>query len=132
MSKYIPVLAVALLIYSSTCNVGKCIQLYLPFTAEMSMHFVFNILCHPSLTVPEVLRCHVYMFFHREIEVTAGREDFQGLQAQLDLLELRSVKCRLPRSTVKVICLLALCGESSTGGVKQRSGSEGSHSNTEV
>lgn len=37
-------------------------------------------------------------FFHRAIEVTVVQGDFQGPQAQLDLLELRYVKCSFPQA----------------------------------
>lgn len=56
----------------------------------------------------------VRVCFHREIEVTVALEDFQGLQAHLDLLELRYGKYRFPLS-VWSTCLFAVGGKSSTG-----------------
>lgn len=52
--------------------------------------------------------------FHREIEVTVALGDFQGLQAHLDLLELRYVKYRFPLS-VGSTCLFVVGGKSSIG-----------------
>jgi len=44
------------------------------------------------------------VFFHREIEVTVGPGDCQALQAQLALLELRSVKYSLLMSAHMSAC----------------------------
>ncbi len=54
--------------------------LYLPFEGPVRLSCIMAYAC----------------VLHRVIEVTVAQGDFQGLQAQLDLLELRQVKYNFP------------------------------------